>query len=435
MLTTYHLTRLDLDTEEDSLNNYAGIDRRNQAIAMVEHWAARSHRVVQFIYTIPTNTTGIDQGGAYVLQNAVATGARIAIVDIMTFDFYDNLPHEMADNTRGAATALFNVLHRLYPLKSPAQLWAMIGVCEDIGGPPTPGQDDYGAAETLTIGDARRVEQWAAARGLAELTFWNLSSDNLKSAPLPVQPRVRAVHEPVPGAGPSAHPPHHRPGRRAGHARRQPAHGVLPHRRRSAWRSASTATGPSPGTATPGPRPTIEPGGSSVEITSVSCPTASFCVAVDTLGRMLKWHPGSDRPDWSWPEPISRVGLQSVSCPSASFCVAVDGAGHAVMIRGDKRPASALIDTSGTGIQSVSCASARFCVASDWNGDVLTFNGRSWSAPRQLEKTTDWPAAAWATSPARRPGSASRWTGRAASSPGTAPPGPSPRSTPTAPAA
>ena len=42
VITTYHVTRLDLDTEEDSLNNYAGIDRRNKAIAMVERWA-RAH--------------------------------------------------------------------------------------------------------------------------------------------------------------------------------------------------------------------------------------------------------------------------------------------------------------------------------------------------------------------------------------------------------
>ena len=51
----------------------------------------------------------------------------------MTFDYYDNLPHEMADNTESAATAIFNVLRRLYPGKSPAQVWSMIGLCEDIG--------------------------------------------------------------------------------------------------------------------------------------------------------------------------------------------------------------------------------------------------------------------------------------------------------------
>ena len=308
VLTTYHLTRLDLDTEEDSLNNYAGIDRRNQAIAMVEHWAARSHRVVQFIYTIPTNTTGIDQGGAYVLQNAVATGARIAIVDIMTFDFYDNLPHEMADNTRDAATALFNVLHRLYPLKSPAQLWAMIGVCEDIGGPPTPGQDDYGAAETLSIGDAHSVEQWAAARGLAELTFWNLASDDLKSAPYQYshafEPFTSQSSAPAsrcaPPSSPTWSPRRTRPPATCARCPAPP--------RRSAWRSASTATGPSPGMVTPGPaRCRSSP--AARRSRSPRCPAPR----PRSARRWTPWVRSSSgtATAWSWTV-ISRVGLESV---------------------------------------------------------------------------------------------------------------------------
>jgi hypothetical protein len=66
VIQAYHVTRLDLDTEENTLNNYAGIDRRNQAIAKVERWEQPAHRTVQIVYTLPTNTTGQDQGGSYV---------------------------------------------------------------------------------------------------------------------------------------------------------------------------------------------------------------------------------------------------------------------------------------------------------------------------------------------------------------------------------
>ena len=38
------------------------VQERNKAIAIVERWAQRTHRSVQFVYTIPTNTTGTDQG-------------------------------------------------------------------------------------------------------------------------------------------------------------------------------------------------------------------------------------------------------------------------------------------------------------------------------------------------------------------------------------
>ena len=63
MITTYNVTRLDLDTEDRSLTNRAGIDRRNRAIKVVEDWAARARRPVQFVYTIPTNAGGLDPSG------------------------------------------------------------------------------------------------------------------------------------------------------------------------------------------------------------------------------------------------------------------------------------------------------------------------------------------------------------------------------------
>jgi hypothetical protein len=78
----------------------------------------------------------------------------------------------MADNTEGAAQQLYDRLHVLYPGKTPSQLWGMIGVTEDLG------VDDYGPAETFTLADAGTVERWAAARGLAELSFWNVQDDN-----------------------------------------------------------------------------------------------------------------------------------------------------------------------------------------------------------------------------------------------------------------
>ena len=118
VITTYHVTRLDLDTEDNSLTNKAGINRRNAAIRLVEQWAARCHRRVQFVYTLPTNIAGLDPTGVSVLRSAVAHQARIDIVNIMTFDYYDNKPHEMARDTMTAAGHLFSTLHRLYPAKS-----------------------------------------------------------------------------------------------------------------------------------------------------------------------------------------------------------------------------------------------------------------------------------------------------------------------------
>jgi chitinase len=172
MITTYGVTRLDLDTEDASLTNTAGIDRRNKAIALVEQWAARTHRTVGFSYTLPTFPTGLTTNGLSVLQNAVANHARIDVVNIMTFDYYDGLPHEMANDTESAVTAVVGQLKALYPRRSAQQLYASMGVTEMVG------IDDYGPSETFTTADAVTVAKWVSRKGLGLLSFWAIERDN-----------------------------------------------------------------------------------------------------------------------------------------------------------------------------------------------------------------------------------------------------------------
>jgi hypothetical protein len=172
LITTYHVPRIDLDVEADSLTNTAGINRRNQAIAQTEAWARAHHHSIQFSYTLPTFATGLTPAGLAVLQNAVANHARVSVVNIMTFDYYYGASQEMATDTETAGAGLVSQLQTLYPDASPARLWHMVGVTE------MPGIDDYGPGETFTQADAVTVEHWARSHGLAELSFWALQRDN-----------------------------------------------------------------------------------------------------------------------------------------------------------------------------------------------------------------------------------------------------------------
>ncbi|MFI9723228.1 glycosyl hydrolase family 18 protein [Streptomyces sp. NPDC052396] len=172
VITTYDVTRLDLDTEDNSLTNTAGIDRRNQAIKKVQDWAASKGRTVRFSYTLPSTTHGLADSGLAVLRSAVAQGARVDVVNIMTFDYYDGAQHDMAADTMTAADGLHGQLAQLYPDKSSDELWAMTGVTE------MPGIDDYGPAETFTTQDAAKVYDWAVAKGINTLSFWALQRDN-----------------------------------------------------------------------------------------------------------------------------------------------------------------------------------------------------------------------------------------------------------------
>ncbi len=172
VISTYGISRIDLDVEDNSLTNTAGIDRRNKAIKLVEDWAAANGRSIQFSYTLPTTTSGLAASGLDVLKNAVSNNARIDVVNQMTFDYYDGATHNMATDTETASTGLYNQLAKLYPAKSAAQLWSSIGVIEMVG------IDDYGAAETFTAADASTVYDWAVGKGINTLSFWALQRDN-----------------------------------------------------------------------------------------------------------------------------------------------------------------------------------------------------------------------------------------------------------------
>ncbi|HEY1642849.1 MAG TPA: chitinase [Streptosporangiaceae bacterium] len=172
VLTTYHVSRIDLDVEADSLTNTAGINRRNEAIARVEAWASARHQPVQFVYTLPTFPTGLTASGLAVLQNAVADGARISVVNIMTFDYYLGPAQQMATDTETAGAAVVGQLRSLYPATPAARLWRMIGVTE------MPGIDDFGTGETFTQADAVTVLRWARSHQIAALSFWALQRDN-----------------------------------------------------------------------------------------------------------------------------------------------------------------------------------------------------------------------------------------------------------------
>jgi hypothetical protein len=178
VVTTYGVTRLDMDIEDASLDNAAAIDRRNQAIHLLQRWAEREHRPLQIVYTLPTTPHGLEQNAVDLLRSAIRYGARVDIVNIMTFDYYDDQPHDMAADTKTAATGLVQTLRQLYPHRSPAQLWSMVGITEMAG------IDDYGSGgepgplEVFSLSDARDVTRWAIAHNVGELSFWALGRDN-----------------------------------------------------------------------------------------------------------------------------------------------------------------------------------------------------------------------------------------------------------------
>ena len=172
VVTTYDVSRLDLDVEDRSLNRTAAISRRNAAIHLVQQWAARRGRTVQFSYTLPASMTGLDPTGVHVLSDALSQHADVAVVNAMAFDFYDGQPHEMGRDTVTVANAVIAQMHSVTPGVTRARLWSQLGITTMVG------IDDFGPAETLTVADARLVERWATYHHLASRSFWASERDN-----------------------------------------------------------------------------------------------------------------------------------------------------------------------------------------------------------------------------------------------------------------
>lgn len=110
--------------------------------------------------------------------------------------------------------------------------------------------------------------------------------------------------------------------------------------------------------------------GTNSVLTSVSCPTTSFCVAVDSTGEAIRWDGGR----WSGPQRVESSSaafggpsVTGVSCSTGKFCVAVDTAGMAFVWNGSRWSAPEVADP-GHSLTSVSCAASIFCVAVDKEG-------------------------------------------------------------------
>jgi hypothetical protein len=175
VVQTLHVTRLDMDVEANSLTNKAGIERRSEAIALAQAWAAEHHLQLQIQFTLPVEPSGLGSEMS-VLRSAVAAGVRITSVNIMVFDYYlsNNEPKQnMATDALKAARTTERELARLFPHAPAAWLWHMIGMTL------LPGIDDYTPAREVTsLSNAERLLHFASSQRMNFLSIWAIERDN-----------------------------------------------------------------------------------------------------------------------------------------------------------------------------------------------------------------------------------------------------------------
>jgi hypothetical protein len=111
-------------------------------------------------------------------------------------------------------------------------------------------------------------------------------------------------------------------------------------------------------------------------VTALACPTASLCVAagygdVETTTDPLATHHAASGwqladVDGSYPTVPADPAINSVSCPSASLCVAVDSSGNVVISKAPTTGLSAwtvMSEAREDFLHSISCPTTNLCVA------------------------------------------------------------------------
>ena len=173
VVRTLRVTRLDMDVESNAETYAAGINRRDEAIAIAQRWAARRGIRLQIQFTLPVEPDGLESAGVSVLRNAIADGVRVSSVNIMVFDYY--LPHEGVMNMSKTAITCANSVHaelaKLYPHLSSRQIWRMEAMTM------LPGISDFGKDETTTVHDARVMLAFEQKMHMNLLSIWAIQRD------------------------------------------------------------------------------------------------------------------------------------------------------------------------------------------------------------------------------------------------------------------
>jgi chitinase len=159
VVNTYGVTRLDFDIEGATLGDTASNNRRNQALAALQ----AQNPAVQVDYTLAVAPNGLPSAELGVLQNALANGVKVSLVNIMTMDFGNG--QNALNDAISAAQATAAQLASLYGI-STAQAYGMLGLT------PIAGQNDDN--EYFSQADASTLESFAASNGVQELSFWEV---------------------------------------------------------------------------------------------------------------------------------------------------------------------------------------------------------------------------------------------------------------------
>lgn len=177
VLHRYAATTADFDIEGSDLADTVAMQRRAQALEMLQQKARAAGDPIAVWLTLPVAPGGLPPDALDAVATMLSFHVELAGVNLLAMDFGDaaHPVHDMLSATESALLAAHGQLAALYrqqgmPL-DPQQVWNHLGVTVMIG------ENDV-TGELFTLADARQVAALAAKDDLARVSTWSLNRDS-----------------------------------------------------------------------------------------------------------------------------------------------------------------------------------------------------------------------------------------------------------------
>ena len=164
-LDTTGARAIDFDVEGSQITNTALNTRRNNVTKRLQ----TAYPGLYVSYTLPVDPGGLPSEAVTVVRSAASAGVNVSVVNIMAMD-YGDATTTMGQRAINGATGTFAQIKPIFPGKTDAQLWAMIGVTPMIGVNDT-------QSEVFRQSDATLLANFAAQKGLGLLSYWAMQRD------------------------------------------------------------------------------------------------------------------------------------------------------------------------------------------------------------------------------------------------------------------
>lgn len=164
VINQYHPAFIDFDLETSANNDTV----RQQAIVMLQ----KNNPGLSVSYTLQTEPDGINSLATTILQDAVAAGVQIGVVNVMSMDLggaFDN-NGQMGLSAQRSGWSVEDTLMTLFPSKSRSAIAAMVGVTVMIG-------TNDNEAEIFQISDINTLVQTGLDNGWGRLSIWSVTRD------------------------------------------------------------------------------------------------------------------------------------------------------------------------------------------------------------------------------------------------------------------